>query len=634
MARMICDKCKKEIHDSEAKFCIYCGNPLFKADVNGEPASPKKETTGFDKKKLTLMIAILAVVLAIIGSVVLLANNRNKSSEELPPRIEEQVEVKETLAAEADDGFVMDCTEAQRNSLGNTNANLRMGGRVAAQGDWVYWLINNCIFKQNVKEKGEVVLVHKWDVNSSSRLSVCGEWLYCQLRLNADVTGLWRIRTDGSMPERITDRLNNTNTQKYITTDYVVCDNILYLRKFTQSSSEKFSGSLIEYNLDTREEKTIFELGECGMNSNDGYPLDGDTEWHMLGVDESFIYLYYVEDFEETNTINKVIYVTINRSNYSDVNYVDGGEIPSHANDLVGPTFVGRYVHGGKIYTYDTEELIICDVLKSGHRESINFTENGLNMSDLEEAAIVRSNPVVNVGPSGEGIVTNLCRIEMDFFDKVKVSENLGITVFDQEDNIRNFEANIVTEDTAEQIYTVGDGSIYYVIERGINEPLEIYRILDDGTGWERLPAKSDEVASYTVESYETASHNTETVYEDTNDMPQILVEQGGVVFGIIEKRIKEGDMNIGGADTEYYVIRFDQLHSFELYDAEQGKEYVAEGYMEIPIYAPAAGNMGELDLSEYEGKEVSCYLYASETYTSMGVVAEAIGIESTDYLY
>lgn len=119
----------------------------------------------------------------------------------------------------------------------------------------------------------------------------------------------------------------------------------------------------------------------------------------------------------------------------------------------------------------------------------------------------------------------------------------------------------------------------------------------------------------------EISEQTNETV---NNKAEENILKQGDTATGVIEKRFMESDDMVGGIDSEYYVLVFDEQVTLELFDIEQGSEYMVENCDEIAIFTPEMGNTGRLDLEPYVGSRVSCVLYASESFTRMGIIAEA----------
>lgn len=109
-----------------------------------------------------------------------------------------------------------------------------------------------------------------------------------------------------------------------------------------------------------------------------------------------------------------------------------------------------------------------------------------------------------------------------------------------------------------------------------------------------------------------------------------IVINPGDTVTGIIEKRFLEADELVGGMDSEYYVLVFQNPVDLTVCDIEQGGEYIVEDCNEIAIVAPQMGNMGNIDLEPYVGSEVSCWLNASETGTRLGMIAEVGNLNLT----
>lgn len=108
----------------------------------------------------------------------------------------------------------------------------------------------------------------------------------------------------------------------------------------------------------------------------------------------------------------------------------------------------------------------------------------------------------------------------------------------------------------------------------------------------------------------------------------RIVVNPGDTVTGTIEKRFIKADEEIGGVDMDYYVLRFSEPVDLAVWDIEQKCEIVVEKCDEIPIYAPYMGNVGNLDLEPYVGRNVSCWIYASTTGTRIELSAEVANLK------
>ena len=124
----------------------------------------------------------------------------------------------------------------------------------------------------------------------------------------------------------------------------------------------------------------------------------------------------------------------------------------------------------------------------------------------------------------------------------------------------------------------------------------------------------------YAEENTETRNSQEENIRENSIGENHVIA-QGENVTGIIEEEFMPADANVGGMDTSYYVLVFDEPVKLEVYDADRGGVYIGDnygdGYSEIPIFT-----QNNEDLSMYIGRKVRGNLTASESYTRMGVTA------------
>ena len=114
--------------------------------------------------------------------------------------------------------------------LGNTNGNLRQGGEMAYEGDWMYYSLDGSIYKSKLDGSEKTILYTMGNEDEEAEIkyiNVHGKWVYFSGK-NSETGGLYKIKTDGSKIMRL---VSDTDINEV----YIIGDKIYYNRVYTLS---------------------------------------------------------------------------------------------------------------------------------------------------------------------------------------------------------------------------------------------------------------------------------------------------------------------------------------------------------------------------------------------------------------
>ncbi len=140
-----------------------------------------------------------------------------------------------------------------------------------------------------------------------------------------------------------------------------------------------------------------------------------------------------------------------------------------------------------------------------------------------------------------------------------------------------------------------------------------------------RIEPEEEGILTYTL--FYQSNHETDYLAYYRENMPSRqevkTICYGDLVNGKIEKRTNEASDETGGYDYEYYILVFGDMVDLEVCNEESDEIELNECFFEIPIYSAEAET-----LEAFEGKKVSCNLFAYNSYTRTGIMARADNLQ------
>lgn len=127
-----------------------------------------------------------------------------------------------------------------KNILGNTLYNIKSGGLIASQGDWIYYSNfedGGLLYKSKLDGADEIKIIEDEAIN----INVSGQWIYYEIKN----IGIYRIKTDGTERTRIISTKEIVKEHMYIPPEdiklefWVVEDNLFVIDKGNYNSSVK-----------------------------------------------------------------------------------------------------------------------------------------------------------------------------------------------------------------------------------------------------------------------------------------------------------------------------------------------------------------------------------------------------------
>ena len=239
--------------------------------------------------------------------------------------------------------FIPDCTEKEYKISGNTQPNIRDGGYVAWQGNWVYYLISDdgwdgaptCweIHKENYKT-GEKSIIFSTRNDNCRNLCVYKDYIF--------------FLDDGTFASIKCDGSNYTTynfTQEWAQIFYLFKGKIYYIDGKNISASSK-AYSLNAYDIETQNIETILDI----------------TNKEFLGIEDGYAYLYghsadYSKDyFYEYNLTEQRLNDYVATFN-TDISPVLNHEIRGGINNLLA--IYDRKIYSRKSYIdFDNQKVV------------------------------------------------------------------------------------------------------------------------------------------------------------------------------------------------------------------------------------------------------------------------------------
>jgi RNA polymerase sigma factor (sigma-70 family) len=98
-----------------------------------------------------------------------------------------------STTSESDNKFIPDYTDpSQINKYGNSTGNINNRGFAAIQGDWIYYSVNNKLYKMKTDGTSKTMIYN----GKCEYINVVGDWIY--FHQSGDGKRISKIRTDGS----------------------------------------------------------------------------------------------------------------------------------------------------------------------------------------------------------------------------------------------------------------------------------------------------------------------------------------------------------------------------------------------------------------------------------------------------
>lgn len=286
---MYCENCGTKL-DANVKFCTNCGTKQISIEQKKESSVDiikedfcKKEniTKKNRKKKVVILLAVIVFVSVILIFLGIDKKGKDKTGENGLTNSENTYDNYETSENEDyhegysedkvnENVFVSDWQEGEMNIEGNKSyriVNESNNFYFTEQGEWVYYIFENCIYKEN--SLGETILVAQFDFNPKD-ISVVGDWIYYFYD-----SCLYRIRTDGQENRVIITEIDS----------YYIYNNRIFYTYTEQTSADKYSSTIKSCTLELEDVQAFYCFSSL--------EYDDDTmQWNIIGGYDNK--LYYV----------------------------------------------------------------------------------------------------------------------------------------------------------------------------------------------------------------------------------------------------------------------------------------------------------------------------------------------------
>lgn len=157
--------------------------------------------------------------------------------------------------------FVSDWQEGEMNIEGNKSyrtVNESYNFYFAEQGNWIYYIFENYIYKEN--SSGETILVAQFEFNPKD-ISVIGDWIYYFYD-----SCLYKIRTDGQENSLVIPDIDS----------YFICKDRIFYTYTEQTSADTYSSVMKSCNFDFE------DIQACCYRSGLEYD-DHKMKWNIVG---------------------------------------------------------------------------------------------------------------------------------------------------------------------------------------------------------------------------------------------------------------------------------------------------------------------------------------------------------------
>lgn len=306
---LTCEKCGNEIKEYE-KFCHNCGNVIsIKENIETNDISDsdgtilrimeedKVEDKSSKIKKSPLSIKIyLALLIPIIAAfVVIYYTNQEK-----------------------------------KNAIGNNFHNSILGGKVAQQGDWIYYSNNGAIYKARAQGGTPEKIVNEPYYRN---LSVVGDYIYC----NGYDGNIYRI---GINDKSVTSLLDINDMKKLILGDKDIGGIICVINAVTDKE--------IYFSTFTYLTDNLYRMDLQGKNIK---KIAGGS-YRVLHVDEKYMYCINYSEWVEGSNNTKIKIIRYTRDGYNpEVLHED--TVNSLTSVCIDEDFLYFVSEGSKLYQYN-----------------------------------------------------------------------------------------------------------------------------------------------------------------------------------------------------------------------------------------------------------------------------------------
>lgn len=305
------------------------------------------------------------------------------------------------------------------------------------QDQMLYFMNNNrnVIYKMPMDDSATGASLVYQPAYSCKEFQVVGDWFYLRYYNGNNIDGISRIQLNGEYEERLADDMS-----AYGGTTFVVRNNKLYyaFQNYTQISAKekKYTNGVKCVDLDSGETRILFEMEPIESSSTSfGIDINAYTEETML-IDlgeQLLIYDFDADTFIDAPAEMREQWPSLTMGNaYLAVRYRRGS--------------IGETTSTETIYRYAPE---------NGFEPEVWYSETLTKKGD--------TSPWRNIF------------VAEDMVFVVDVMQETQFSV------IKNGERSIINSDTANGLFWIDDGYIYYSYISGL------YRVRPDGTDWEQL---------------------------------------------------------------------------------------------------------------------------------------------------
>lgn len=330
--------------------------------------------------------------------------------------------------------FVSDTPREQWNEYGNDFSNLSQfsspSGRMAKQGEWIYYYSQGGLYKK----QGDEAEIYIASANDAYSLNVVGDWIYYKEGEN-----VYKIRTDGEHKDVIFENV--------VSNIFVVGNDICYVTK------ENKSATTYTYYINVRNMNLSIELSHVEL---------GENPFVVIGFrpDLGKIYGYFEN------------YITPKTFSVYEVEYL------GWTNEVLTSTFEGYgWSSDDYLFAMMSGDIIVLNAFHEGNP----MGENIIKVYNIADGNVVYEmnnecyRKIVTANIFGEKIIgtpdSNSGRLLAVNTNKVKEEFEDG--------------SEFLKESTVYREVYVFDDYVYYTLaETGVYNERPIYRIKVDGTNW------------------------------------------------------------------------------------------------------------------------------------------------------